>query len=167
MRLAHSLRLGSDAALAELSPQDARQRSNIFWVCYMLDKVRKLDWYACRMLTISRTPVFVPSHPRYRLIAILIFIFPIPRTRNAEAFYIAPMDSRNSTYSAPESNWHIWRGRFTTSFLVIDPGDSRPRLARGRYCKSINSWSSGNSPFQPPFGSIIYRGTSYRVRLCI
>lgn len=38
MRLAHSLRLESNAALAELSPQDARQKANIFWVCYMLDK---------------------------------------------------------------------------------------------------------------------------------
>ncbi|KAI8624816.1 hypothetical protein F5Y19DRAFT_452447 [Xylariaceae sp. FL1651] len=38
MRLAHSMRLESKTVLAELSPQEARQRSNIFWVCYMLDK---------------------------------------------------------------------------------------------------------------------------------
>ncbi|GAW25870.1 putative fungal specific transcription factor domain-containing protein [Rosellinia necatrix] len=38
MRLAHSLRLESKTVLSELPPQEARQRNNIFWVCYMLDK---------------------------------------------------------------------------------------------------------------------------------
>ncbi|KAI0540598.1 fungal-specific transcription factor domain-containing protein [Xylaria digitata] len=38
MRLAHSLRLDSKSAHSELSPQEARQRANIFWVGYMLDK---------------------------------------------------------------------------------------------------------------------------------
>ncbi|GAW17151.1 hypothetical protein ANO14919_066010 [Xylariales sp. No.14919] len=38
MRLAHSLRLESKSMSSELSPQEARQRANIFWVCYILDK---------------------------------------------------------------------------------------------------------------------------------
>ncbi|KAJ8119058.1 hypothetical protein ONZ43_g3869 [Nemania bipapillata] len=38
VRLAHSLRLESKTDLLELPPSEARQRANIFWVCYMLDK---------------------------------------------------------------------------------------------------------------------------------
>ncbi|KAJ2973005.1 hypothetical protein NUW58_g9051 [Xylaria curta] len=38
MRLAHSLRLESKTVLSELSPHEARQRANIFWICYWLDK---------------------------------------------------------------------------------------------------------------------------------
>ncbi|KAI1425638.1 hypothetical protein F5Y12DRAFT_745933 [Xylaria sp. FL1777] len=38
MRLAHTLRLESKSVLSQLSPQEARQRTNIFWVCYILDK---------------------------------------------------------------------------------------------------------------------------------
>ncbi|KAI0448975.1 hypothetical protein F5B21DRAFT_509611 [Xylaria acuta] len=38
MRLTHSLRLESKTVSSELSPQEARQRANIFWICYMLDK---------------------------------------------------------------------------------------------------------------------------------
>ncbi|KAI0857106.1 hypothetical protein F4860DRAFT_490914 [Xylaria cubensis] len=38
MRLAHSLRLESRTAGLELAPQEVRQRANIFWLCYMLDK---------------------------------------------------------------------------------------------------------------------------------
>ncbi|KAI1112302.1 hypothetical protein F5Y14DRAFT_422232 [Nemania sp. NC0429] len=38
MRLAHSLRLESRTILSEISPQEARHRANIFWICYTLDK---------------------------------------------------------------------------------------------------------------------------------
>ncbi|KAI1258642.1 hypothetical protein F5Y18DRAFT_421256 [Xylariaceae sp. FL1019] len=38
VRLAHSMRLESKTLLSGYSPQEARQRKNIFWVCYWLDK---------------------------------------------------------------------------------------------------------------------------------
>ncbi|KAI1194670.1 hypothetical protein F5X97DRAFT_310329 [Nemania serpens] len=38
MRLAHSLRLESKTTLSEITPQEAHQRANIFWCCYLLDK---------------------------------------------------------------------------------------------------------------------------------
>jgi hypothetical protein len=39
IRIAHAMRLESKSVLSELAPQEARQRANIFWLCYILDKV--------------------------------------------------------------------------------------------------------------------------------
>ncbi|KAI1814445.1 hypothetical protein GGS20DRAFT_413211 [Poronia punctata] len=38
IRIAHTLRLEFKTALSELPPQEARVRTNLFWVCYILDK---------------------------------------------------------------------------------------------------------------------------------
>lgn len=51
MRLAHSLRLESKTVNSELSTQEARQRANIFWICYMLDKVEIIVSYILTTLT--------------------------------------------------------------------------------------------------------------------
>jgi hypothetical protein len=39
IRLAHRLQLHTRSSHANNSPEEARQRDNVFWICYLLDKV--------------------------------------------------------------------------------------------------------------------------------